>query len=213
MRAPEVLLLDYGAGNVRSAAKALERAGMTVKVSADPADVPGARAVVVPGQGHFRQVMEAFDESGFRQPVLDAANAGTPLLGICVGMQMLLDGSEEAPGVQGLGLVPGTVRRFEHLPGLKVPQMGWNSLDKVGDSPLLRDLACPAYAYFVHSYYVPIETEVDAGALTEYGVPFWAALSQGNVHATQFHPEKSGAVGLAILERFRRYVVEREGGA
>nr|WP_157459921.1 imidazole glycerol phosphate synthase subunit HisH [Deinococcus arboris] len=201
------MLLDYGAGNVRSAAKALERAGMAVKVSADPADVAGARAVVVPGQGHFRQVMEAFDESGFRAPVLAAAQAGTPLLGICVGMQMLLEGSEEAPGVAGLGLIGGTVRRFEHVPG-KVPQMGWNSLDKVGDSPLLRDLACPAYAYFVHSFYVPIETEVDAGAITEYGVPFWAALSQGNLHATQFHPEKSGAVGLAILDRFRRYVLE-----
>ena len=204
---PEVLLLDYGAGNVRSAAKALERAGMTVRVSSDPADVPGARALVVPGQGHFRQVMEAFDSSGFRQPVLDAA-AGTPILGICVGMQMLLEGSEEAPGVQGLGLIPGTVLRFPQDAQRKVPQMGWNSLDKVGDSPLLADLACPAYAYFVHSYYVPLTVEVDAGALTEYGVPFWAALSHGNLHATQFHPEKSGAVGLAILERFRRNVLE-----
>lgn len=205
---PEVLLLDYGAGNVRSAAKALERAGMTVRVSSDPADVPGACALVVPGQGHFRQVMEAFDSSGFRQPVLDAAAAGTPILGICVGMQMLLEGSEEAPGVAGLGLIPGTVLRFPHDAQRKVPQMGWNSLDKVGDSPLLADLACPAYAYFVHSYYVPLTVEVDAGALTEYGVPFWAALSHGNLHATQFHPEKSGEVGLAILDRFRRNVLE-----
>ncbi|GGS16411.1 imidazole glycerol phosphate synthase subunit HisH [Deinococcus knuensis] len=205
---PEVLLLDYGAGNVRSAAKALERAGMTVRVSSDPADVPGARALVVPGQGHFRQVMDAFDSSGFRQPVLDAAAAGTPILGICVGMQMLLEGSEEAPGVAGLGLIPGTVLRFPQDTQRKVPQMGWNSLDKVGDSPLLADLACPAYAYFVHSYYVPLTVEVDAGALTEYGVPFWAALSHGNLHATQFHPEKSGEVGLAILERFRRNVLE-----
>ncbi|MFW8625547.1 imidazole glycerol phosphate synthase subunit HisH [Deinococcus sp. ME38] len=205
---PEVLLLDYGAGNVRSAAKALERAGMTVRVSSDPADVPGARALVVPGQGHFRQVMEAFDRSGFRQPVLDAAAAGTPILGICVGMQMLLEGSEEAPGVAGLGLIPGTVLRFPQDTQRKVPQMGWNSLDRVGDSPLLADLACPAYAYFVHSYYVPLTVEVDAGALTEYGVPFWAALSHGNLHATQFHPEKSGEVGLAILDRFRRNVLE-----
>ncbi|UBV41885.1 imidazole glycerol phosphate synthase subunit HisH [Deinococcus taeanensis] len=205
--APAVLLLDYGAGNVRSAVRALERAGMQVRVSNDPADVPGSPAIVVPGQGHFRQVMDAFDESGFRRPVLDAAHGGTPILGICVGMQMLLDGSEEAPGVPGLGLIPGVVRRFESVPERKVPQMGWNSLDKVGDSPLLRDLACPAYAYFVHSYYVPITVDVDAGALTEYGVPFWAAFSQGNLHATQFHPEKSGAVGLAILERFRRHVL------
>ncbi|MFC4639475.1 imidazole glycerol phosphate synthase subunit HisH [Deinococcus hohokamensis] len=206
-RRPEVLLLDYGGGNVRSAERALERAGMTVRVSADPADVPHAPALVVPGQGHFRQVMEAFDESGFHSPVMAAAQAGMPLLGICVGMQMLLSGSEEAPGMPGLGLVPGMVRRFEAVPERKVPQMGWNSLDKVGDSPLLRDLACPAYAYFVHSYYVPLDVEVDAGAITEYGMAFWSAFSQGNIHATQFHPEKSGAVGLAILERFRRHVL------
>jgi len=210
--APEVLLLDYGAGNVRSASRALERAGMTVRVSDDPADVSHAPALVVPGQGHFRQVMEAFDRHGFHGPVMAAAGAGVPLLGICVGMQMLLSGSEEAPGTPGLGLIPGTVRRFEVVPRQKVPQMGWNSLDKVGDSPLLRGLACPAYAYFVHSYYVPLDVEVDAGALTEYGVPFWSALSQGNLHAAQFHPEKSGAVGLAILKRFKRYVLGGEAG-
>ncbi|WP_412029019.1 imidazole glycerol phosphate synthase subunit HisH [Deinococcus yunweiensis] len=202
-----VLLLDYGAGNVRSAAKALERAGMTVAVSADPADVSHADALVVPGQGHFRQVMEAFDSSGFHAPVMDAAGAGTPLLGICVGMQMMLSDSEEAPGVPGLGLVPGTVRKFDAAPGHKVPQMGWNGLELHGDPPLLRGMGADAYAYFVHSYYVPAEVAVDDGALAHYGVPFWAAFSVGNLHATQFHPEKSGAVGLGILERFRRYVL------
>ncbi|ADV67958.1 imidazole glycerol phosphate synthase subunit HisH [Deinococcus maricopensis] len=205
------LLLDYGAGNVRSAHKALERAGFDVTVSADPADVASADALVVPGQGHFRQVMDAFDASGFRQPILDAARAGVPLLGICVGMQMLLDGSEEAPGVRGLGLLPGTVRRFDAATTetrLKIPQMGWNSIDRVGDSPLLRDLACPAYAYFVHSYYVPLDVDVDSGAISEYGASFWSVVSQGNIHATQFHPEKSGDVGLSILRAFRKYVVE-----
>lgn len=206
-RSPEVLLLDYGAGNVRSAAKALERAGMAVHVSGDPADVLHAGALVVPGQGHFRQVMEAFERSGFHGPLLDAARGGMPILGICVGMQMLLSGSEEALGVRGLDLVPGTVRRFSALPGQKVPQMGWNALELYGDSPLLRGLDSNAYAYFVHSFYVPREVRVDHGALTHYGVPFWAAFSIGNLHATQFHPEKSGAVGLAILERFRRHVL------
>lgn len=202
MSAPEVLLLDYGAGNVRSAAKALERAGMTVRVSQNPADVPHAGALVVPGQGHFRQVMEAFGGGGFQGPVLDAARAGVPLLGICVGMQLLLEGSEEAPGVAGLGLLPGQVRRFEVAPGRKVPQMGWNALSPQGDSPLLRGLGQVAYAYFVHSYYVPLDVPVHAGAVTEYGVPFWSALSAGNLHAAQFHPEKSGEVGLALLRNF-----------
>lgn len=211
MKPPEVLLLDYGAGNVRSAARALERAGMTVRVSADPADVPHADALVVPGQGHFRQVMEAFDRGGFHAPVLEAARNGMPLLGICVGMQLLFDGSEEAPGVPGLAVLPGTVRKFEVMPGHKVPQMGWNALEPRGDSPLLRGLGTGAYAYFVHSYHVPMGVPLQSGAVTWYGVPFWSALSHGNIHATQFHPEKSGAVGLALLENFRRELGQSSG--
>ncbi|AWN24666.1 imidazole glycerol phosphate synthase subunit HisH [Deinococcus irradiatisoli] len=202
------MLLDYGAGNIRSAEKALVRAGLNVKVTDRPADLDGAAGIVVPGQGHFRQVMEAFDASGFREPLLGAVAAGTPLLGICVGMQMLLTGSDEAPGVAGLNLIEGTARRFEVAPGQKVPQMGWNSLTPVGDSPLLRGLNTPAHAYFVHSYYLPRDIAVTSGALSEYGVSFWSVISQGNIHATQFHPEKSGEVGLALLSRFRRNVLE-----
>ncbi|WP_027481731.1 imidazole glycerol phosphate synthase subunit HisH [Deinococcus pimensis] len=204
----KTLLIDYGAGNVRSAHKALVRAGLDVDVTDDPARVQDGAALVVPGQGHFRQVMEAFRSSGFERPVLNAVERGVPLLGICVGMQLLFDASEEAPGVPGLGLIPGTVRRFEEH--LSVPQMGWNSIDRVGDAPMLRDVACPAYVYFANSYYVPLDAEVEAGAITEYGVPFWSAVSQGNVHATQFHPEKSGDVGLSILRGFRRHVVEAQ---
>ncbi|TSA86492.1 imidazole glycerol phosphate synthase subunit HisH [Deinococcus detaillensis] len=204
----EVLLLDYGAGNLRSAEKALLRAGLNVRVTNQPAELEGAAGIVVPGQGHFRQVMEAFDASGFRELLLRTVRAGTPLLGICVGMQMLFSGSEEAPGVAGLGLIEGTVKRFENQPGLKVPQMGWNTLETVGDSPLLRGLDNSGYAYFVHSYYVPLSAQVTAGAITEYGVPFWSVISQGNIHATQFHPEKSGELGLALLSRFRRNVIE-----
>ncbi|MFC4453293.1 imidazole glycerol phosphate synthase subunit HisH [Deinococcus sonorensis] len=214
MSAPQVALLDYGGGNVRSAHKALVRAGIPVQVVSTPEQLHGMSGIVVPGQGHFRQVMEAFDDSGFRAPIMEAASKGTPILGICVGMQMLLDGSEEAPGVRGLGLLPGVSQRFTPAPGAqKVPHMGWNSIDKVGDSPLLHQLYCPAYAYFVHSYYVPLTVEVDSGAITEYGVPFWSVLSQGNLHATQFHPEKSGEVGLAILRRFREQVLEPHGAA
>ncbi len=207
-----VALLDYGGGNVHSCHKAFVRAGIETRVVSSPAELPGTRGMVVPGQGHFRQVMEAFDASGFRAEVLRAAADGEPVFGICVGMQMLLDASEEAPGMAGLGLLPGTVLRFVPEPGAeKVPHMGWNSVDKVGDSALLRELSCPAYAYFVHSYYVPITVDVEAGAITEYGVPFWSVLSQGNIHATQFHPEKSGEVGMAVLRRFKEQVLE--GGA
>lgn len=203
---PQTLLIDYGSGNLRSVHKALERAGLSVKVSGDPAEVARSAALVVPGQGHFRQVMEAFRASGFERPLREAIARGVPLLGICVGMQLLFEGSEEAPETPGLGLFAGTVRRFSG--NVSVPQMGWNSVDRVGDAPLLRDLACPAYVYFAHSYYVPLEAEVDAGAISEYGVPFWSAISHGNVHATQFHPEKSGPVGLDVLRGFRRHVVE-----
>ena len=209
MTTSKIAVLDYGGGNVHSCHKAFVRAGMDARIIGSPAELEGMAAIVVPGQGHFRQVMEAFDASGFRAPLLDAAAAGLPIFGICVGMQLLLSDSEEAPGVAGLNLLPGTVRRFAPQPGAqKVPHMGWNSIDKVGDSALLRGLACPAYTYFVHSYYVPLEVDADAGAVTEYGVPFWSVLSHGNIHATQFHPEKSGEVGLAILRRFKEQVLE-----
>lgn len=206
-----VLLLNYGAGNIRSAAKALERAGMTVQVSADPTDVAGADALVIPGQGHFRQVMEAFEESGFHAPVMQAAQSGKPILGICVGMQLLFTNSEEAPGVSGLNLIPGTVKKFQPAPDLKVPQMGWNALERRGQSPILHGLGPDAYAYFVHSYYVPLDTPIQNGAVTRFGVPFWSALSHGNIHATQFHPEKSGEVGLHILRQFGQLVGGQEG--
>ncbi|WP_424952295.1 imidazole glycerol phosphate synthase subunit HisH [Deinococcus sp.] len=206
-----VALLDYGGGNVHSCHKALVRVGIETRVVSVPAELEGTRGLVVPGQGHFRQVMEAFDSSGFRAPILKAATAGEPIFGICVGMQMLLEGSEEAPGVAGLGLLPGMVKRFVPQPGAdKVPHMGWNSIDKVGDSALLRGLVCPAYAYFVHSYYVPLTVDVEAGAITEYGAAFWSVLSHGNLHATQFHPEKSGEVGMAVLRRFKEQVLEQQ---
>ena len=201
------LLVDYGAGNVRSVHRALERAGLDVEVSSDPDRVRDAGSLVVPGQGHFRQVMEAFRASGFEGPLREAVQDGTPLLGICVGMQLLFEGSEEAPGVKGLGLFGGTVRRFDPTLGLSVPQMGWNSIDRVGDAPIIRDVSCPAYVYFANSYYLPLDAEVADGAITEYGLPFWSAVSSGNVHAVQFHPEKSGPVGLSILQSFRRHVV------
>lgn len=198
------LLVDYGSGNIRSAAKALERAGFNVDISNNPNDVLAASSIVVPGQGHFGQVMRQFRHAGFEEPILEAVRRGTPLLGICVGLQMLFEGSEEATDTPGLGLLKGRVQRFK-VPH-PVPQMQWNTLEPIGDSPLMQGLPCNPFAYFVHSYYVGLDVDIHSGAISDYGVPFWSVVSQNNIHATQFHPEKSQSLGLDILKNFRLYV-------
>ena len=196
------LLIDYGSGNLRSAAKALEVAGFEVRVSDDPKDAQRADALVLPGQGHFRQVMESFLASGFEDVVRDHIGAQKPFLGICVGMQILFESSEESDK-PGLGVLPGRVKRFANLEKSRpVPQMQWNRLMPVGDSPLMRGLSETSFAYFVHSYYAPLEVAED-GAVTNYGLDFLSVISRGNLHATQFHPEKSQRVGLKLLENFR----------
>ena len=208
----KTLLIDYGSGNLRSCAKSLEAAGFganghELKVSSDPEMALDADALVLPGQGHFRQVMESFLESGFEQVVRDHIAAGKAFLGICVGMQILFDRSEESH-LPGLGVIPGEIKRFpkpapnSNLEKLPVPQMQWNTLEPVGDSPLMRGLGPSPFAYFVHSYYAPISVAQN-GARTNYGLDFLSVVSVGNVHATQFHPEKSQLVGLRILENFR----------
>ena len=195
------ILIDYGAGNLHSVEKALARAGMQPVRTADPAEAAGADAMVLPGQGHFGQVMRSFRASGFEPVVRDHLAAERPFLGICVGLQLLLEASEEAPGEPGLGLLKGTVRRFP--PGASVPQMGWNQLRSRGNPPLLAGVEDGAFAYFAHSYYAEIEA-AEVGAVTTYGgVSFLSAMSLGSLHATQFHPEKSQQVGLTILANFR----------
>jgi imidazole glycerol-phosphate synthase subunit HisH len=203
----KTILIDYGAGNLRSVHKALHRAGLEANRSADPEEARKADALVLPGQGHFRQVMEAFLSSGF-EPVLRAhLEAGKPFLGICVGLQLLMASSEEAPGVPGLGVLKGQVKRFND-PTVSVPQMGWNRFEIYGEPPLLRGLS-EGYAYFANSYYVDFEGDSVPGAITRYGrTIFKSVLSQGHLHATQFHPEKSQRVGLRILENFRAIAEE-----
>jgi glutamine amidotransferase len=197
----KLALIDYGAGNLHSVHKALERSGARVKVTADPAEAAEAGALVLPGQGHFRQVMEAFLASGFEPVVRAHIAAEKPFLGICVGLQLLMAKSEEAPGVPGLGVLSGTVKRFPK--GASVPQMGWNQIFKMGDPKLLKGIPDGAFAYFANSYYVDFEDERVPGATTEYGgVSFKSAVSRGQLHATQFHPEKSQAVGLEVLANF-----------
>jgi glutamine amidotransferase len=193
----KTLLIDYGSGNLRSAAKALEAAGFAVSVSSDPRACPEASLLVLPGQGHFGQVMAAFRASGFVERVLDHIQKGLPFLGICVGMQILYQESEEAPGVKGLGLFPGVVRRF---PRGRVPQMGWNRVRLEGAFSGLSG----RHFYFANSYYGPL-TPHSLGVGEYEGTPFTALLARENLLAPQFHPEKSGRAGLAFLALARRH--------
>ena len=206
-RTAEVVLVDYGLGNLRSVTRGLERAGADVTLSADPADFDAADGIVLPGVGAFSEGME--NAGPFRDALVDAAAEGRPLFGICLGMQMLLTSSEEAEtvgqgDVRGLDLVPGTNRRFAE--GRKVPHMGWNELDVRREHPIAEGIDGD-YAYFVHSYYAAPDDEGAVVATTEYGRSFPAIVANeaGNVFGTQFHPEKSSDTGLRILRNFVQY--------
>ncbi len=202
IKAMKTLLIDYGSGNLRSCAKSLEVTGFDLEVSSDPNDALHADALVLPGQGHFRQVMESFLASGFEDAVRNHIGAGKPFLGICVGMQILFDSSEESQ-IPGLGILKGSIRKFPKTE-LAVPQMQWNTLEAVGESPLMQNLGEKPFAYFVHSYYAPLELGLN-GAKTDYGLEFLSVVSQNNVQATQFHPEKSQKTGLKLLENFKTW--------
>src|SRR5918999_1043651 len=182
----KVAVLDYGIGNLRSAQKALERLGADARLTADPEEAAAADGVVLPGVGAFGRCMGALTDTGLDKVATDAVAAGVPFLGICVGMQLLYEASEESPGVEGLGVLPGTVRRLG--PGVKHPQMQWNTLDPVGEPALLAGLERPVWVYFVHSF-AP-EPGADVVATCEYGGTVVAAVERGRLWATQFHPEK-----------------------
>ena len=203
-----VLLVDYGIGNLRSVQKALEAAGATVVVDDSPAAVAAAEKILLPGVGAFGDGMEGLHSRGLVAPLREAARRGVPLLGICLGMQLLFESSEEAPGVEGLGLLPGTVRRFpEGLRAadgsrLKIPHTGWNQIWRRREHPLLRGLADGAYAYFNHGYYCAPADPADVLAETDYGLRFASVVGRGALFGVQFHPEKSQTVGLQILRNF-----------
>ena len=196
-----IAVLDYEIGNLRSAQKALQHLGADARLTTDPGLIRDADAVVLPGVGAFGRCMEAVRAAGLDVLAHEAVERGTPFLGICIGMQLLFEASEESPGATGLGLLPGTVRL---LPGdVKRPQMQWNQLERVGDPELLRLAPDPAWAYFVHSY--AADTDDDLVTSTcDYGGPVVASVARGRVWATQFHPEKSGRTGLAALAAFVR---------
>ncbi|MBV9662320.1 MAG: imidazole glycerol phosphate synthase subunit HisH [Actinobacteria bacterium] len=195
----KIAVLDYGIGNLRSAEKALQKVGADAKLVADLKEASAADALVLPGVGAFGRCMEALRESGLDEVAIDGIRAGKPFLGICIGMQMLYEGSEEDAEVAGLGVLPGAVRRLPE--GVKHPQMQWNVLQPLKpESPVLAGLTAPAWAYFVHSY-APDASD-DVVATCDYGGSVVAAVERGRLWATQFHPEKSGAVGLRLLTNF-----------
>jgi len=193
-----IAVLDYGIGNLRSAQKALEHVGADARLTADVAEVEAADGVVLPGVGAFGPCLRALRDSGLEGPARDAIEAGTPFLGICIGMQMLYEGSDEDPATPGMGVMEGHVRRLPD--GVKRPQMQWNRLDRRADSPMFAGLDDPAWVYFVHSY-AP-EAGPDVVATCDYGGPVVAAVARDHLWATQFHPEKSSATGLRLLANF-----------
>lgn len=196
-----IAIIDYGMGNLFSVEKAFVKLGAEVVVTSSPEVILGADKVVLPGVGAFGDCMTNLKESGLIDVIHQVIDKGTPFLGICLGMQVLFEGSEEDPGVKGLGVFPGMVRKIV-APGLKIPQMGWNSLEFTSDSPLFAGMAEP-YVYFVHSYHAVPEDRGLITAVVDYGGPVTAAVGRGNVQAAQFHPEKSGTVGLSMLANFK----------
>ena len=197
-----VKVVDYESGNLRSVSRALENAGAQPVLTSDPAALDSADAIVLPGVGSGRAAMEALGQRGLVKPLKEAVASGKPMLCICLGLQILMDDTEEGSS-PCLGIVSGTTRKLPD--GLKVPHMGWNSVSFRHDHPLLHGIPDGSYFYFVHSYYAePLEGDVATG-VTEYGLPFCSILTQGNVMATQFHPEKSGDYGLKIYKNFVDY--------
>jgi imidazole glycerol-phosphate synthase subunit HisH len=192
------VIIDYGAGNLRSVQNTLDELGARYVVTNRASVVTGAEKLILPGVGHFGQMMTALDNLGLRAAILDRISARVPTLGICLGLQCLFDRSEEAPEMKGLGLFNGAVRRFQGK--VRIPHMGWNSLDVVKPSRLLAGLGAQPYVYFANSYYAPVLMQTVA--TTDYVCPFTSVLEADNLYGIQCHPEKSGPVGLRIVKNF-----------
>ncbi len=199
--APELIIVDYGMGNLFSAAKAIEHVGGRATVSADPEAVAEADAIVLPGVGAFPEAMRQIGVRGLWEAIVDTANAGTPLLGICLGMQLLFEASDEHEGAEGLGLIEGVVSKLR-APLLKLPNMGWAPIRMERPAPLLEGIEDGETFYFVHSFAARPEDEELLLASAAYGERFAAIVGRGNVYGAQFHPEKSSAGGLRLLENF-----------
>ncbi|MFQ7311305.1 imidazole glycerol phosphate synthase subunit HisH [Sellimonas sp.] len=203
-----IALIDYDAGNMRSVEKALIHLGEKPIVTRDREKILSADRIILPGVGSFGDAMENLEKFGLPDILKEAVDSGIPLLGICLGMQVLFEESEESKGVKGLGFLKGKILRIPAKEGLKIPHMGWNSLEYPREGRLFQDILEHSYVYFVHSYYLKAEDEDIVTATADYGVKIHASVERGNVFGCQFHPEKSGEIGLQILKNF----VERQEG-
>jgi glutamine amidotransferase len=197
-----IAIIDYGMGNLYSVEKAFAKLGAESTITSDPQVIIAADRVVLPGVGAFGDCMRNLESCDLVEVIRQVIAAGKPFLGICLGLQLLFNGSEEAPGVKGLGVFPGMVRKIS-APGLKIPHMGWNSLEIFGTGSLFAALPENPYVYFVHSYHAVPDDPALITAVTDYGGPVTAAVGRNNVQAVQFHPEKSSSIGMGILAAFK----------
>ncbi len=201
-----IAIIDYGAGNIQSVKKAFEHIGCDCFVTRNHDEIIKADGAVLPGVGSFGDTVDSLNQFGIKDTAIEFINSGKPFFGICLGLQLLFPGSEESPGAKGLGVFEGSITKIPNGEGLKTPHMGWNSLDIKKHDRLFKGIDGNPYVYFVHSYYLNAADRQIVAAQTQYGVTIDAAIEHNNVFATQFHPEKSGDVGLQILRNFAEIV-------
>ena len=197
-----IAIIDYDAGNIKSVEKAMHYLGQEVEITRDQERILAADKVILPGVGAFGDAMEKIRQYDLEGVIRQVVDRGTPLLGICLGLQLLFEESEESPGAKGLGILKGRIRRIPGGEGLKIPHMGWNTLELSGNGRLFRGVPEEPFVYFVHSYYLEAEEEEIVKAVTWYGTKIHASVEKGNVFACQFHPEKSSSTGLLMLKNF-----------
>lgn len=197
-----IAIIDYGAGNLQSVKKAFDFIGAESVITDNPEIINACDRILLPGVGSFGDAMDSMAKSGLVETVKQNALSGKPFLGICLGLQLLFEESEESPGVKGLGIFKGKIKKFSSDMGLKIPHIGWNSLEIKQKDGIFKNIPENSYVYFVHSYYLHAEDKNDIATVTKYGIDFHSAVGKNNIFATQFHPEKSGDVGLQILRNF-----------
>lgn len=198
-----IAIIDYGAGNIQSVYKALKFIGADCKVTSDKDEILNADGAILPGVGSFGDAMDTMTKRGIKDTIIEYAKSGKPFLGICLGLQLLFPESEETPGVKGLDIFKGTITKIPNQNRtLKIPHMGWNNISIKQKNGIFKDIEGEPYVYFVHSFYLKAQDKDIVAATTQYGVEIDAAVQKGNIIATQFHPEKSGEVGLKMLKNF-----------